>query len=64
MIDEETQETYSCNIYIDRRNESIKYIGKGWFEYMRLKKFVVGFILMFNFEIETRRLYVCPTEWV
>ena len=64
LIDEETQKTYACRIYIDRRNESIKYIGNGWFEYMTLKKFVVEFVVMFNFETETRRLYVCPAEWV
>jgi len=64
LIDEETQKTYACRIYINRRNESIKYIGNGWFEYMTLKKFDVGFVVMFNFEIETRRLYVCLAAWV
>jgi len=64
LIDEETQKMYECTIDIDTRNESIKNIGKGWYEYMRLKKYVVGLVIMCNFEIDTRRLYVCLAEWL
>lgn len=46
LIDEETYETYECEILRDRRNGSLMYFGEGWYKYLA----------------STRRLYVCPLE--
>lgn len=62
VIDEETQKTYVCEIEIDRKNGRCKFIGKGWFEFIVSNQSLAGSFLMFNFEIPTRRLYVCSAE--
>jgi hypothetical protein len=64
VIDEETQKTYECEIETDHRNGRCKFSGKGWFEFIGSNQHLAGSFVMFNFEIPTRRLYVCPAEWL
>ena len=60
LVDEETKESYECVVMTDPRNKTSRYIGRGWFEYISSKKFLVGPSLIFNYTIESRRLYVTP----
>jgi hypothetical protein len=53
---------FECAIMTDPRNESLRYIGDGWFEYITSKKFAVGSSLMFIYTIESRMLHVEPVE--
>jgi hypothetical protein len=60
LVDEETEKSYECVVMTDSRDATLKYIGRGWFEYIASKEFFVGSILLFNYTIESRRLYVTP----
>jgi hypothetical protein len=60
VVDEETEKLYECVVMTDSRNGTLRYIGRGWFEYITSKKVLVGSTLLFNYTIESRRLYVTP----
>ncbi|RHN45225.1 putative transcription factor B3-Domain family [Medicago truncatula] len=62
LVDEETETLYECAIVTDPRDENLRYIGDGWFEYIASKKFAVGSSLIFIYTIESRMLYVTLIE--